>query len=56
MAKKPRPLIRPGEIVPDSGIWRVPGRRSTLVEGEPAPPTPRKGQKWRQEIDTNPKD
>lgn len=42
---QPRPAIRPGQIVPDSGIYRTGGgRQSTLVKGEPAPPTPKSGQ------------
>jgi len=53
VSKKPAPL-KPGQSVTDSGIYSVPGRRSTLVKGEPAPPTPKKGQKWRQVVDTNP--
>lgn len=50
------PLIRPGTRVPDSGIYRATGsgRRATMVEGEPAPPTPGAGQRWRQIVDTNP--
>jgi hypothetical protein len=48
--------VKPGQTVPDSGIYRTPGRRSTLVEGEPAPPTPKPGQTWRQVVDTNPSD
>lgn len=47
--------VRPGSKVPDSGIYQVPGRRATMVKGEPAPPTPRSGQTWRQVVDTNPK-
>ncbi len=55
MAKKPPP-IKPGQTVQDSGIYRDPsGRRATLVEGEPAPPTTKPGQRWRQVVDTNPK-
>ncbi len=50
----PKPSVKPGQTVQDSGIYSVPGRRSTLVEGEPAPPTPKPGQTWRQVIDTNP--
>tara|TARA_R110000868_G_scaffold30885_1_gene113717 strand:+ start:181 stop:405 length:225 start_codon:yes stop_codon:yes gene_type:complete len=56
MAKKPPPPpIKPGQTVKDSGIYAAGGRRATLVKGEPAPPTPRGGLKWRQKIDTNPK-
>lgn len=55
-AKKP-PLIKPGQTVPDSGIYRQTGsnRRATMVKGEPAPPTGKAGKKWRQVVDTNPK-
>lgn len=42
MTKK-TPPIKPGETVKDSGIYSTPGRRATLVKGEPAPPTPTKG-------------
>jgi hypothetical protein len=54
MAKTP--TIKPGEEVPDSGIWESDKskRRATLVEGEPAPPTPKSGEKWKQKVDTNP--
>jgi len=47
--------LRPGERVPDSGIYESTKsrRRATLVKGEPAPPTPRKGERWRQRVDTN---
>ncbi|OPY80942.1 MAG: hypothetical protein A4E64_00106 [Syntrophorhabdus sp. PtaU1.Bin058] len=50
-------IVKPGQAVPDSGIYRNTrtGERSTLVRGEPAPPTTGKGQKWTQVIDTNPK-
>ena len=52
MAKKP--TVRPGQKVPDSGIYQDPsGRRATMVEGEPAPPTSKKGQSWQQVVDTN---
>jgi hypothetical protein len=27
-----------------------------MVKGEPAPPTPKPRQKWRQKVDTNPND
>jgi hypothetical protein len=54
MAKKPAP-IKPGEKVKDSGIYKDgSGKKSTLVKGEPAPPTTKKGQKWTQVVDTNP--
>jgi hypothetical protein len=50
--------IKPGQRVPDSGIYRdtKSGERSTLVRGKTAPPTPEAGGKWREVIDTNPKD
>ena len=51
-----RPLIRPGQKVQDSGIYRSTKTRTkaTMVRGEPAPPTPSKGEKWSQVVDTNP--
>lgn len=53
---KKTPPIKPGEKVKDSGIYKDnSGRRSTLVEGEPAPPTSGKGQTWKQVVDTNKK-
>ena len=50
------PLIKPGQKVPDSGIYRSTKsrRRATMVRDEPAPPTPTPGERWRQIIDTNP--
>lgn len=51
----PPPPVRPGQKVTDSGIYSAGGQRATLVKGEPAPPTPRAGLKWRQQVDTNPK-
>jgi hypothetical protein len=55
MSKKP--TVRPGQRVPDSGIYRSnrSGTRSTMVRNEPAPPTPQKGEVWRQVVDTNKK-
>jgi hypothetical protein len=54
-AKKPTPAVKPGQKVTDSGIYRDgSGKRSTMVKGEPAPPTSKPGQKWRQVVDTNP--
>jgi hypothetical protein len=57
-SKKSKPIIKPGEKVPDSGIYQSSksGTRSTIVKGEHAPPTPKKGEKWQQVIDTNPDD
>lgn len=54
MTKK-LPPIKPGQKVQDSGIYKdSSGRRATMVKGEPAPPTTKSGQKWRQVVDTNP--
>ena len=56
MAKTPKPRLKPGEIVKDSGIYRATKskRRATMVKGEPAPPTPQPGEIWVQIVDTNP--
>lgn len=50
------PKVKPGETVPDSGIYVdiIAGQTATLVKGEPAPPTDTEGSKWQQIIDTNP--
>lgn len=50
------PPIKPGAQVPDSGIYQSTRSktRATMVKGEPAPPTPGKGEKWKQVVDTNP--
>lgn len=50
-----RPIVKPGQKVPDSGIYKSSnsGIKSTLVKGEPAPPTPKRGEKWKQIVDTN---
>jgi hypothetical protein len=47
--------IKPGEIVPDSGIYKDTntGEQATLVKGEPAPPTQNQESSWQQVIDTN---
>jgi len=37
--------LKPGEKVKISGQYKTPGRNeTTLVKGEPAPPTPKPGQ------------
>lgn len=56
MAK--RPTISPGQKVQDSGIYKSTksGTRATMTKGEPAPPTQERGEKWKQVVDTNPKD
>jgi len=53
--KKPL-TVKPGEPVKDSGIYQSSKskQKATMVEGEPAPPTPQKGEVWKQKIDTNP--
>jgi hypothetical protein len=50
--------IKPGERIPDSGIYRdtSSGERATLVRGKTAPPTENPGGRWREIIDTNPND
>lgn len=48
--------IKPGTKVIDSGIYKEDKspRRATLVKGEPAPPTSKPGNKWKQVVDTTP--
>ena len=50
-----KPTVRPGQKVPDSGIYKstTSGAKATLVKNEPAPPTPKSGEKWKQIVDTN---
>jgi len=50
--------IKPGQKITDSGIYTdtSSGERSTLVRGKTAPPTENRGGKWRETVDTNPKD
>jgi len=50
-------VVKPGQKVPDSGIYRdtTSGERATLVRGKTAPPTENAGGRWREVIDTNPK-
>lgn len=54
--KATRIIIKPGEIVPDSGIYEdlTTSQRATLVKGEHAPPTQERDSAWQQVIDTNP--
>jgi len=47
--------VKPGQKVKDSGIYKAGTQRATMVKGEPAPPTPKKGLVWKQVVDTNPK-
>lgn len=53
MARKP--TVKPGKSVPDSGIYESSKSktRATMVKDEPAPPTPQKGELWKQVVDTN---
>ena len=55
MAKKSH-TVRPGEEIPDSGIYQgtKSKQKTTLVEGKTAPPTPQRGEKWQQVVNTNP--
>lgn len=48
--------VRPGERVKDSGIYESSKshERATMVEGEKAPPTPGRGEHWKQIHNTNP--
>jgi hypothetical protein len=49
--------LKPGEKVEDSGIYKGTkgGKKTTLVKGKRTPPTSKKGEKNKQEVDTNPK-
>ncbi len=51
-----KPTVKPGQNVPDSGIYQSSetGQKTTLTEGETAPPTKKKGEVWKQVVDTNP--
>lgn len=48
-------LLKPGQKAPDSGQYEIVGPRGgdaggkerTVVQGEPLPPTPKPGQKYR---------
>ena len=47
--------VKPGEKTPDSGIYKDPGgKKTTQVKGKPSPPTSGKGEKHKQNVDTNP--
>jgi|tagenome__1003787_1003787.scaffolds.fasta_scaffold19991165_2 hypothetical protein len=50
--------VKPGQTVIDSGIYRgtKSGERTTLVRGKTAPPTPERGERWREVVDTNKND
>lgn len=52
-----KPTVKPGQEVPDSGIYQssISKTKATMVKGENAPPTPQKGEVWKQVTDTNPK-
>lgn len=47
--------VKPGEVVVDSGIYKSTksNTKATMVKGEHAPPTPQKGEKWKQVVNTN---
>ncbi len=50
-----KPLLSPGNIAPESAQYEIVGSRGgdaggkerTVVKGEPLPPTPKPGQKFR---------
>jgi hypothetical protein len=48
--------IKPGQKVPDSGIYKSSKskQKSTMVKDEHAPPTRKKGETWKQVVNTNP--
>ena len=47
--------VKPGEKTQDSGIYKdKSGKKTTQVKGKKAPPTSGKGQKHKQDVDTNP--
>ena len=54
--KKTPATVKPGQKVQDSGIYKESktGVKATMVKGEPAPPTPKKGAKWEELVSTNP--
>ncbi|MEW6616590.1 MAG: hypothetical protein AB1401_14130 [Thermodesulfobacteriota bacterium] len=56
MPRQSKPSVKPGGTVFDSGIYKSTKSKTkaTLVKGEPAPPTPKKGETWVQVVDTNP--
>lgn len=51
-----KPSVKPGQRVPDSGIYRNPrtNERVTLIRDKPAPPTDGPHQRWVQVVNTNP--
>jgi hypothetical protein len=52
----PKKTVKPGEKTKDSGIYKdTGGKKTTQVKGKTAPPTKKKGQKHKQDVDTNPK-
>lgn len=55
MAQRKKRTLKPGEKVEDSGIYKSTEskQKATMVKGEPAPPTPKPGEKWKQIVDTN---
>jgi hypothetical protein len=55
MAKTPN-TVRPGQRVPDSGIYRNTrtGERVTLVRDKIVPPTSHPNERYREVVNTNP--
>jgi hypothetical protein len=55
MARKP--TVKPGGTVPDSGIYESSKskQKATMVKDMVAPPTPEKGENWKEVVSTNPK-
>ncbi len=48
--------VKPGEKTQDSGIYKdESGKKTTQVKDHTVPPTSGKGQKHKQNVDTNPK-
>ncbi len=49
-------IVKPGQNIEDSGIYKSTqtDQKTTLEKDEPAPPTPQKGEKWKQVINTSP--
>ena len=50
--------VTPGNPIPDSGIYQSSKskKKTTLIKGKNAPPTPEKDEEWVQIHDTNPDD
>jgi hypothetical protein len=53
MGKRKQPVLKPGELAPQSGQYEIVGPRGgrtgierTVVEGEPLPPPLQRGQRY----------